>query len=146
MRFVFEVDCVAISLLQNPRMEIVFVLNMKVPAPHVRRGQIVSAHFCCFYVPDQTIFQAISTIVLWATISVLVTHSDSGCGHSINSLENETKYSIRVLSGLYSEIYNLIFSNTAVPCTCDISLYAAAKPFQIGPKTFVVRFLLKLFG
>ena len=91
MRFVFEVDCIAISFLQNSRMEIVFVLNMEVPAPHVRRGQIVSAHFCRFNVPDQTLFQAVATSVLRATISVLVTHSDSGCGHSINSLENETK-------------------------------------------------------
>ena len=90
-------------------MEIVFVLNMEVPAPHVRRGQIVSAHFCRFNVPDQTLFQAVATSVLRATISVLVTHSDSGCGHSINSLENETQNSIRFLLGLYSEIYNLIF-------------------------------------
>ena len=79
-------------------MEVIFVLYMKIPASHVSGGQIVTAHFRRFNVPNQAeaIFEAATTPTpislgnsLAAAVSVLVTNSDSGCGHSINSLENE---------------------------------------------------------
>ena len=81
-------------------MEVILVLYMKIPASHVSGGQIVTAHFRRFNVPNQAeaIFEATATTPctpsslgnsLAAAVSVLVTNSDSGCGHSINSLENE---------------------------------------------------------
>ena len=76
-------------------MEVIFVLYMKIPASHVSGGQIVTAHFRRFNVPHQAeaVFEAASASSLGSslatTVSVLVTNSDSSCGHSINSLENE---------------------------------------------------------
>ena len=85
LRFIFEVDCVSIAFLQNSRMKIVFMLNVEIPSTHVSWGQIVTAHFCRLNVP----YEAIEAV---ATVSVLVTNSDSGCGHSINPLENREHY------------------------------------------------------
>ena len=78
LRFVLEVDRVAVALLQDTRVEVVLVLHVEVPAANVGVGHIVAAQLGRLDVPD---------ILLAAR--VLVSDLDGGRGDPVHALKDK---------------------------------------------------------
>ena len=78
LRFVLEVDRVAVALLQDAGVEVVLVLDVKVPAADVGVGHVVAAQLGRLDVPN----------VLLAS-GVLVPDLDGGRGDAVHALKEE---------------------------------------------------------
>ena len=73
-RLVLEVDVAPVPLLQDALVEVVFVLDVQVPAPDVTEHHLVAGHLDRLDVPHQ------------GAVAVLVPHLDGGRGHPVHPL------------------------------------------------------------
>lgn len=56
-------------------MEIVSMMNVKIPSSNFRDAHIMSTKFCCLHIPNNVL-----------TVNVLIANLNHGCCHTINSL------------------------------------------------------------
>ena len=78
LRFVLEVDCVSISLLENSGMKIVLVLNVKIPATDISIGHVVSAKLGRLYVNN-----------IFFAAGIFVANFYGRGGNTVNSLKKK---------------------------------------------------------
>lgn len=77
--FMFQIDVGTVPLLQDALMEVVTVMNVQIPAAHLRDAHVMSAELCRLDVPQHIL-----------AFAVLVAHLHHGCRHSVHALSATT--------------------------------------------------------
>lgn len=73
-------------------MEIISVMNVKIPSSDFRDAHVMSAEFCCLHIPNYVL-----------AVTVFIANLDHGCCYAINSLPVNVK-PIPGISKLYDWI------------------------------------------